>query len=155
MTSPRPILRLRTAAPPPAPVPVPMPTAPAAATVGKKHRLDPARFATLRLNCRQRWPEVFGPTPVPLAVGSRAVIADALPGATPAEVRTFLSIWTTRRSYLEALARPGSQRVNLATGDLEPVAEEHRIHAANRQHHHRGQLSQGGDATTPNPTATT
>jgi len=69
--------------------------------------------------------------PKPLAIGISAHLVQDL-ALDPAIVHATMRLYTRRRAYQQALARPGALRVDLAGQPVEPVAPEHQTSARTR-----------------------
>jgi sRNA-binding protein len=84
----------------------------------------------------ETWPDTFkhdGEIPVPLAIGTRDAVIDALDNmAEPHIVVVALKIYATQWSYLHALSQPGAMRVDLAGNVTEPVSKQDAASARDR-----------------------
>ena len=90
-----------------------------------------ARALELEATLGELFPSVFDRRqPLPLAIGTSSAVAAALGEVDGRALGIFFRRWTTRWSYLKALAADGSMRHALDGSVVEPVSDDHRRHAA-------------------------
>jgi sRNA-binding protein len=91
--------------------------------------LPPAGLAVLR----ETWPSLFDPErPLPLALGIRDAIREALPDLSRSALNKALGWHVSRWPYLMALSADGAMRHGLDGTPLWPVTPEHRADAFKR-----------------------
>lgn len=76
----------------------------------------------------EKWPGVFDPrNPLPLALGSEGWIAAGL-GITVKEAKVFLTFWTRRNEYHEAVRRCGWRYALDHAGKISPAGPVEQAH---------------------------
>jgi sRNA-binding protein len=103
-------------------------------------------LATLQI-LHARWPRAFPPPGSharihPVAVGIHAQIAAAAPDLTARRIDLALRVWTSRLSYLEALAK-GRPRVDIDGCVVAETTDAERAHARARLREKRRIASAG------------
>ncbi|HVZ46989.1 MAG TPA: ProQ/FINO family protein [Ramlibacter sp.] len=73
-------------------------------------------------------PQVFGPRPMPLKVGTFEELVARHPELAPSDLKAALAQHARSTPYLESVAA-GEQRHDLDGRPVEPIAPEHRHHA--------------------------
>lgn len=90
-----------------------------------------AALERIRAQLAERWPALFNlKKPVPLAIGINDALLEAMPEASPDQIRRSLAYWCNRPRYLMALAK-GTDRYGLE-GVQGTVTEEQAADAAQR-----------------------
>ena len=119
---------------PPASPSAPPPTSTSLPSKRQREREEwRAAKRAILLYCRVRWGRAFNPwAPLPLAIGVREIIAEAVGDRFAADkISWFLRWWTKRSEYLAAIAQ-GGRRYYLGGSPAGEIADEHRADAEKR-----------------------